>query len=51
MLLGAEPSARLRDELILKVIDPHRRGVAFREVGDFVASRRTFAGDHVELVI
>jgi hypothetical protein len=51
MLLGAEPAARLHDELILEVIYPHRREVAFREVVDFVASRRTLAGDHVELVI
>ena len=51
MDLAADPAAGLVNEAILEVVDPHRGEVAFREVEDFVAGRRTLAGDHVQLVI
>src|SRR5882672_5880130 len=51
MHLAAEPAVRLLDEAILVVVDAHRAEGAFAEVEDFVAIRRTLAGDHVHLVV
>src|SRR5262249_61938121 len=48
---GAEPATRLIGEAVLVIVDPHRRERALGEVEDFVAFRRTFAGDQVQLVV
>jgi hypothetical protein len=51
MLLCADPATGLRYELIFEVVNPHGSENALREVEDFPASRRTLAGDEVQLVI
>ena len=49
--LAAEPAIGLFDEAILEVVDTHCAERAFAEVEDLMAVRRTFAGDHVHLVV
>ena len=51
MVLGAEPTAGLHDELVFVVAEPHGSEVILREVEDFIASRWTLAGNEVQLVI
>src|SRR3954468_18407900 len=49
--LVAEPATGLVDEAVLVVADANGTELAFAEVVDLVASRRSFAGDHVRLVV
>src|SRR5579883_426661 len=48
---AAKPAARLVDETVFVVANAHGAEGAFREIIDFVAFRRAFAGKEIELVI
>src|SRR5215475_2230051 len=47
----AQPAAGLVDEAILEVVDAFGAQFAFPKIPDFVPVRRTFAGDHVHLIV
>src|SRR5262249_48871393 len=48
---AAKPALRLINEAVLVVADAHRPESRLREVEDFVARGRPFAGDEVKLVV
>src|SRR5208337_2806575 len=48
---AAKPAARLIDEVVLEVVDPHSTERAFRKVEYLMTPRRPLAGDQVNLVV
>ena len=51
MLLDAEPAARLVEEAVLVVVDPHGPEIAFAKIIDFIPCGRAFARDEIHLIV